>query len=114
MAEATVYWRDSWNGAKDEAKKANRPLVLEFYMESCPHCLKLHQQTHADQEVAKTLNTRFIPVRLEGRAHMDLVKEFNVTGAPTTLILSPDGKELHRFSGFYPPAEYLKEIEEYG
>ena len=53
-------------------------------------------------------------VRLEGRAHMDIVKQFNVTGAPTTLIFSPDGKELYRFAGFYPPAEYLKELEKYG
>ncbi len=111
---AAVYWRDSWNAALKEAKEANRPLVLELYMEGCPHCQRLHQETHADQDVAKALNTKFIPVRLEGRGHMDIVKQFNVTGAPTTLIFSPDGKDLHRFAGFYPPAEYLKELEKAG
>ncbi len=97
---AEVYWRDGWNGALDEAKKADKPLVLELYLEGCPHCQRLDRETHADQEVAKALNTRFIPVRLEGRNHMDIEKQFNVTGAPTTLIFSPDGKELHRFAGF--------------
>ncbi len=114
MTEAVVYWRDSWNAALAEAKQANRPLVLELYMEGCPHCQRLHRETHADQAVAAALNTRFIPVRLEGRGHMDIVKQFNVSGAPTTLILSPEGKELHRFAGFYPPQEYLKELEKYG
>jgi hypothetical protein len=111
---AVVYWRDSWEVARKEAKQANRPLVLELYMETCPHCQRLHRETHADQAVAAALNTRFIPVRLEGRNHLDLVRQFNVAGAPTTLILSPDGRELHRFAGFYPPAEYLKELEKYG
>lgn len=111
---AVVYWRDSWQAAREEAKSANRPLVLEFYMEGCPHCQRLHMETHADQEVAKALNTRFIPVRLEGRNHMELVRQFNVSGAPTTLIFSPDGRELHRFPGFFPPGEYLKELEKYG
>ncbi len=112
--EAAVYWRDSWNAALEEAKKANKPLVLELYLEGCPHCQRLHRETHSDEEVAKALNTRFIPVRLEGRQHMDIVKQFNVTGAPTTLVFGPDGKELHRFAGFYPAAEYLKELEKYG
>ncbi len=111
---AEVYWRDSWQGALAEAQKANKPLVLELYLEGCPHCRRLHEETHADQTVATALNTRFIPVRLEGRAHMDIVKQFNVTGAPTTLIFSPEGQELHRFAGFYPPQEYLKELEKYG
>ncbi len=111
---AEVYWRDSWNGALKEAKEAKKPLVLEFYMEGCSHCARLHRETHSDQTVAKTLNTKFIPVRLEGRQHMDIVKKFNVTGAPTTIILSPDGQELHRMAGFLSPAEYLKELEKYG
>ena len=111
---AVVYWRDNWEAALKEAKEANRPLALEIYMEGCPHCQRLHAETHADQAVAAALNTRFIPVRLEGRQHMEVVRQFNVTGAPTTLIFSPDGRELHRFPGFFPPADYLKELEKYG
>jgi hypothetical protein len=62
----------------------------------------------------QTLNERFIPVRLEGRTHMDLVREFQVTGAPTTLLFSADGEEKHRFAGFQPAAEYLKELAKGG
>jgi hypothetical protein len=28
-----IAWRDNWTAALEEAKQANRPLVLEFYME---------------------------------------------------------------------------------
>jgi hypothetical protein len=28
-----ITWRDNWSAALEEAKKADRPLVLEFYME---------------------------------------------------------------------------------
>jgi hypothetical protein len=28
-----INWRDNWSAALEEAKQANRPLVLEFYME---------------------------------------------------------------------------------
>ena len=35
---AVVYWRDNFEAALKEAKEANHPLVLELYMEGCPHC----------------------------------------------------------------------------
>uniref|UniRef100_A0A7C3V424 Thioredoxin family protein n=1 Tax=Desulfobacca acetoxidans TaxID=60893 RepID=A0A7C3V424_9BACT len=59
----------------------------------------------------QTLNKYFIPVRLEGRSHMDLVQKFGVRGAPTTILFSPDGKEKHRFVGFQTAEDYLKELE---
>lgn len=108
---AAVCWRNNFKEAQEEAKKAGLPLVLELYMEGCPHCMRLAGETHTDPQAAQALNTRFIPVRLEGRQHMDLVQQFSVRGAPTTLIFSPEGKELHRFAGFHPPSEYLAELD---
>ncbi len=60
--------------------------------------------------MVKVLNERFIPIRLEGLGHMDLVRQFQVIGAPTTLLFSPDGQEKHRFAGFQTAEEYLKEL----
>ncbi|MGQ9687693.1 MAG: thioredoxin family protein [Desulfobaccales bacterium] len=107
---ADISWRADWDEALKEAKKAKRPLLLEFYMEGCPHCGQLHRETHADPAVIQALNERFIPVKLEGRHHMDLVQKMGVRGAPTTLLFSPEGEEKHRFVGFYPAAEYVKEL----
>ena len=42
---------------------------------------------------------------------MDLVKQFEVRGAPTTILFSPDGEEKHRFVGFKEPQEYVRELE---
>jgi len=60
--------------------------------------------------VVQALNEHFIPVRLEGRNNMDLVRQHQVTGAPTTILFSPEGKEKYRFAGFQPAEEYLKEL----
>jgi hypothetical protein len=53
----------------------------------------LVRETHEDPAVVKVLNERYIPMRLEGRGHMNLVRQFQVTGAPTTILFSPEGKE---------------------
>jgi thiol:disulfide interchange protein len=74
----------------------------------------LVRETHQNPEVIQALNERFIPVRLEGRSHMDLVQQFGVKGAPTTILLSPDGTEKHRFVGFQAAAELLQELAQSG
>jgi thioredoxin-like negative regulator of GroEL len=74
----------------------------------------LVRETHQDPAVIQALNEKFIPVRLEGRSHMDLVQQFGVRGAPTTILLSADGTEKHRFVGFQTAEELLKEISQSG
>jgi hypothetical protein len=74
----------------------------------------LVRETHEDFAAVQAINERFIPVRLEGRTHMDLVRQFQVIGAPTTLLFSPDEEEKPRFVGFQPAGEYLKELAKGG
>uniref|UniRef100_A0A7V6DNR1 DUF255 domain-containing protein n=1 Tax=Desulfobacca acetoxidans TaxID=60893 RepID=A0A7V6DNR1_9BACT len=109
-----INWRQDWEEARAEAQKANLPLLLEFYLDGCPHCSRLATETLKDPAVVKAVNERFIPLRLEGRGHMDLVRQYQVTGAPTTILFSPDGQEKHRFVGFQTAEEYLKELEKGG
>lgn len=68
------------------------------------------RETHADPAVVSLLNEKFVPVRLEGRNHVDLAQKFNVRGVPTTLILSPQEQELRRLDGFHTSASYIAEL----
>ncbi len=72
------------------------------------------RETHQDPAVVQALNERFIPVRLEGRSNMDVVQKYEVRGAPTTVLFSPDGEEKHRFVGFQAAEEYMQELAKGG
>jgi uncharacterized protein YyaL (SSP411 family) len=105
-----IQWQTDYEAAVKAAVAANKPILLELYMESCSHCARLHKETLVDDQVVAAVSAGFVPVRIEGRGRMDLVKKFDVKGAPTTLILSPQEQEKHRFVGFQSPAEYLQEL----
>ena len=68
------------------------------------------RETQQDPAVVQALNERFIPIRLECRTHRELLQQFQVKGAPITLLFSPEGQEKHRIIGFYPAEDYLKEL----
>jgi thioredoxin-related protein len=105
-----INWQPDWDAALTDAQASQKPILLELYMNGCGHCAHLHKETHPDPQVIAAVNAKFIAVRLEGPSHMDLIKKYEVRGAPTTIIFSADGKELHRFAGFFPPTEYLQEL----
>lgn len=105
-----INWRQDWQATLAEAKEANLPVLLELYLDGCPHCARLASETLTDSAVVQAVNDRFIPIRLEGRGHMELVRQYQVTGAPTTLLISPKGEEKHRITGFYSAAEFLQEL----
>jgi len=108
-----IQWRANWPEALEQAKKKNRPLALEFFMEGCLACGRLVRETHQDPAVVEALNTRFVPVRLEARNHMDVVEKYQVTATHTILLFSPEGEEKHRFDGFQTGEAYLKELTKY-
>jgi thiol:disulfide interchange protein len=105
-----IKWQSDYESAVKEAIAANKPVLLELYMDGCGHCTRLHKETLVDEQVVAVVNAGFVPVRIEGRGRMDLVKKFEVKGAPTTLILSPQEQEKHRFIGFQSPMEYIQEL----
>lgn len=105
-----IKWQTDYETAVKEATAVNKPILLELYMDGCGHCAKLHKETLVDAQVVTAVNAGFVAVSIEGRGRMDLVKKFDVKGAPTTLILSPQEEEKHRFVGFQSPAEYLQEL----
>jgi len=105
-----INWQPDYESAVQESQTVNKPILLELFMEGCGHCARLHKETLVDGQVVAAVNAAFVPVRIEGRGRMDLVKKFDVKGAPTTLILSPQEQEKHRFVGFFGPADYLQEL----
>lgn len=109
----TIQWRRDLAMAMTEAKSAHKPVVLEFYLEGCPHCAHLARDTHSNAELAHYLNAHFIPVRLEARGHTEVAQKYGVRAVPAGIFLSPQEQELGRFDGFLTASQYLQELQKY-
>lgn len=107
----TINWRNDLAAAVAEAKMAQKPVVLEFYLEGCPHCAHLAKDTHSNEELAKYMNDNFIPVRLEARGYTDLAQKYGVRAVPAGIFLSSQEQELGRFDGFLTAEQYRQELQ---
>jgi thioredoxin-like negative regulator of GroEL len=62
---------------------SNRAAVVEVYLASCPHCMRM---APIYERTAKASATTLAFARLEGRLQPATPKRFNVTSAPTFLF----------------------------
>jgi thioredoxin-related protein len=95
-----VKWRTDYAAARKEAAETGRALLLDFGTEACFWCKKMDATTLRDPKVAKVLNERFVPVKLDGNAHPRLTETLKVEGFPTLILATPDGKVIGRHAGY--------------
>jgi len=86
----------------------DKPFVLvDFGAEWCPPCRKM--EPVVNELLAKNPGIFFL--KIDGGVHFDLMKELNVEGLPTFIILK-NGQEIWRRKGEIPAAEFDAVLKE--
>jgi|GEM_PF-985859 thiol-disulfide isomerase/thioredoxin len=104
---ACIRWLTDWDAAMAEAKTAGKAIMINFYTDVCPACRMLDENTFTDTDVGVFLNENFINVK-NNAGESSLSSRYGIRGVPTTIFTTPDGEELGRIIGYYPPDEFLE------
>lgn len=117
ISERRARWLDSVSSAEFEAKKYQLPIFLLFTgSDWCPPCIQLESRVLGSREFQDVADQRLVLAKLEvprgvGRSAdlKRLMTKHSVGSFPTAIILSAEGKELGRLSGYsgVPAGEYL-------
>ena len=111
--EEKVDWVFDYDHAFNNSKAENKTLLIYFYTSWCSWCKKLSRDTYSNDEVAELLNGNFTCLKINAEEHPDLVTPYNISGYPTILFLSPEGKELGRILGYKPPDSFIGIARQY-
>jgi thioredoxin-related protein/outer membrane protein assembly factor BamD (BamD/ComL family) len=108
-AAEEVQWRTDYNTARKEAEKKGLPLVLDFGTENCFYCRKLDETTFRDPAVVKTLNEKFVPLKIDADREPALTQSLRIHLYPTLVLAAPDGKILGKPMEGYQDAAHFQE-----
>jgi len=108
VSAKSVNWRKYDEGVamgKAEGKK----LFINFYATWCRFCTVMDNTTFKDSETIDYLNKYFIPIKVNVDRNRKPGALYRVSGLPTSLFVTEDGKtEIKRFSGYIPPEMLIK------
>ena len=114
-----VTWHSYSDKLLSEAKKLNRPVVIDFYADWCSPCRELEDITFHDAEIVKQAKQNFIMVKVDltrkgNPLHEQLLKEYHIKGVPTVVFLNPKGNERSdlRLVDFLPANQFLIRMAE--
>jgi len=81
------------------SQKTNKPLLVDFETSWCGLCKVMNELVYTSDEVVKT-TAGWVCVKIDGDQDKALVKELKITGYPTMVVFSPEGKEIDRQVGY--------------
>jgi thiol-disulfide isomerase/thioredoxin len=116
-AKKEIAWAKSYDEAVKAAKKANKPIMIDFYAVWCGPCKMLDKQTYTDEKVIKA-SEQFVSLKLDAEKEGEhLAGKLHVDAYPTILFLDPqtaneDGGELvGKIIGFEPGGPFAEKMD---
>ena len=104
--DAPKFFRDAF----DKARRADSPLVVDFWAVWCAPCLQLKKVTFHDAKVAKLLDkVQLVFVDLD--KYPALGTAFDVKSVPDVLLIDRKGMIVDRLHNFVSPADFLVRLK---
>ncbi len=107
-----VSWLEDLNTAQQMAASRHQLLLLHFTADWCGPCQRLEKKVFSEPSFGYALNSEFVPCKINVTQHPELAARFGVTAWPTDLLLTPDGKEVHRMVSPQAAEPYLTALRQ--
>lgn len=105
---ANVNWR-AWSPETfEEAKRADKPILLSISAVWCHWCHVMDETSYSDESAISLINEKYIPIRVDNDRRPDINQRYNMGGWPSTVFLTPEGHVLT--GGTYIAPEQFKEL----
>ena len=109
-AHQPVQWREWGNAAFDQARREDKPILLDIGAVWCHWCHVMDRESYENEEVARIINEHYIPVKVDRDERPDIDARYQIAvsaltgqgGWPLTAFLTPDGKPFYGGTSFPP------------
>lgn len=95
------------DAAWQASQKSQRPMLLFIHSDNCRFCVKMEKETYSHPEISRALAATAESVSVKKEHNLELIKRLKIRAYPTTVIVSPVGKEITRVEGFLDPQKFV-------
>jgi thiol:disulfide interchange protein len=108
-APKRIQWTGDLEKGLAQAKRENKPALLQFTAEWCPWCQRLESDTLSDAKVID-LSRRFVTIKVDVEDDRRAQLKYGARSLPTIVMTDPAGREIGRITGYRPASSFLEEM----
>ena len=128
FARAESDWLNDYNKGQQEAKAADKILLLNFTgSDWCGWCVKLDHEIFSQPQFKQYARRNLVLVELDfprakaqsaelRKQNLQLAQQYEVVGFPTIIAVNGNGQKLWRYEGYFPggPDAFIEELQKLG
>ncbi|HRK28785.1 MAG TPA: thioredoxin fold domain-containing protein [Chitinophagales bacterium] len=105
------FFTGTWEEVKAEAKKQNKPIMVDAYTTWCGPCKMMSANTFPDPKVGEFYNRHYVNYKIDAEKGegKDFARQYRVDRYPTLLFINGEGEEIYRTLGYQQPAQFIME-----
>jgi uncharacterized protein YyaL (SSP411 family) len=102
-----LHWQPWSDQVFAQAKQEHKFVLLDLEAVWCHWCHVMDDVTYADPSVQRTLNEKYLLVKVDQDSRPDLSNRYEDYGWPATVVFDGEEHEIVRRQGYMPPKEML-------
>jgi protein disulfide-isomerase len=111
-ADDAVHWESNIETAKRIAAQTNRLVLVHFWAPWCGPCMRLESTVFNQPAVARDIEARFVPVKMNADDWPATARNFAIDRLPTDVIVAPNGRVLNKLGCPADANQYVAQLSQ--